>query len=170
MLNRPPPMEMGPGWLRIAATMSSVVVGRITAATRIGFNCVTSFTIGAESGCETGVRRMPQTAIPYASTSVAPTAASKALPTRRVARQSVRDRETIVSCSFTAGSREFGGPASGPALRGATNGAKAGGGVRGAVRSGGCIGLDASDDDVHAHDGRRSRADDVGLVRHEQTR
>src|SRR5215831_18484839 len=172
MLNRPPPIEIGPAGSRTAATISSVVVGVMTAATRIGLSCVTSFTTGADRGCATDVCTIPHTAIAYATSSVVPSAASSPLPTRRTRRQSVRTALPIVLGSVTFGpDGAVGSPSRSCLAEGEdTDGEKTGGWLRGVVRSGGCIWVDASDDDVDAHDSRRPGADDVGPVRHEQTR
>lgn len=63
MLERAPPMAIGPRCCLTASTISSVVVGVITSLTAMGLSWVTSLTREAGVGCSTGVRITLQTVV-----------------------------------------------------------------------------------------------------------
>jgi hypothetical protein len=55
MLYRPPPIEIGPGWLFTASPISRRLVGAITCCTCIGFSCVMSLTMVSANAAFVGV-------------------------------------------------------------------------------------------------------------------
>jgi len=57
MLKRPPPIEIGPEWLRTSSRTSSTVRGVTTRATAMGFSWVMSFTITGSADTAIGHAR-----------------------------------------------------------------------------------------------------------------
>ena len=79
MLWRAPPMETGPGELRTAVTISSVVVGVSTRPTAIGLSWVTSLTTSGGVSGSTGSRTTLHTVTPAASDTVSASPAARSL-------------------------------------------------------------------------------------------